>query len=56
LLGIDFEGLDVRMGGIFRRFALSPPAGSADALHDAAVEVLSRADYGLPGGDSAAFV
>ncbi|HQE39692.1 MAG TPA: pyridoxamine 5'-phosphate oxidase family protein [Zoogloea sp.] len=56
LLGIDFEGLDVRIGGIFRRFALSPPAGSADALHDAAAEVLLRADYGLPGGDSAAFV
>ncbi len=55
LLGVDFEGIDMRIGGIFRRFALSPKKCSVDAIYEAAAETLSGAGDGLPRTDDSAW-
>lgn len=43
VLGLDFEGLDVRICGVFRRLELSPPGPDPDSLLALAVDTLSRA-------------
>lgn len=55
LLGVDFEGIDTRISGIFRRFALRPKECSVDAIHEAAAEKLSGAGDGLPRTDDSAW-
>ncbi|WP_374262844.1 HugZ family protein [Zoogloea sp.] len=44
VLGIDCEGVDLRIGGIFRRLALPPTDGSVAALEAAAGGVLLQAE------------
>ena len=51
LLGVDFEGIDMRISGVFRRFALCPKECSVDAIHEAAAETLSEAGNDLPRSD-----
>jgi len=54
LLGVDFEGIDMRISGVFRRFALNPKECSVDAIYEAAAETLSGAGDDQPQtGDSA---
>ena len=53
VLGLDFEGLDVRICGVFRRIALSPPGPEPYRLLELAADALSRAlaappDPGVP--------
>lgn len=43
VLGLDFEGLDVRICGVFRRLRLLPSAQDADGLFAVAADSLSRA-------------
>lgn len=43
VLGLDFEGLDVRVCGVFRRFELSPSGLEPDRLLELAADTLSRA-------------
>lgn len=43
VLGLDFEGLDVRVCGVFRRLPLKPSALGTDSLLAVAVDTLHRA-------------
>jgi len=54
VLGLDFEGLDVRICGVLRRFDIQPPAPDADSLLSAAAEALRRVAAQPP--DSGAIV
>ena len=42
VLGLDFEGLDVRICGVFRRLPLVPSAQDADGLFAVAADTLRR--------------
>lgn len=53
VLGLDPEGLDLRVAGIFRRLPLEPTVGQDGLLH-AASKVLSTLESGSP--DGAAFL
>lgn len=55
VLGLDFEGLDVRICGVFRRFALQPSAPGVDGLLAAAADTLCRAESPPSGGAGAEF-
>ena len=55
LLGVDFEGVDTRISGIFRRFALRPKECSVDAIYEAAAEKLCGAGDDLPRTDDSAW-
>ena len=48
VLGLDFEGLDVRICGVFRRLALQPSPRDSDSLLAAAAEALRRVEAPLP--------
>lgn len=48
LLGVDCEGVDVRIGGVFRRLELVPQPASPAELEAAAGRVLDGVSGGLP--------
>ena len=52
VVGIDREGLDVRIGGVLRRLALPATDGSAAALEAAAAAILMRLEPPPAAGDS----
>ncbi len=53
VLGLDFEGLDVRMAGVRRRLEVPPTDGSVAALHDAAATLLLQTGEAPPAADQA---
>ena len=52
VLGLDFDGLDVRICGVFRRLPLGPPAPDTDSLFAVAVDTLRRAAAPPPDSDA----
>ena len=52
VLGLDFDGLDARICGCFRRFDLHPASHTLEALQEAAEDLLGRMGDSSPGHDS----